>query len=150
MHGAPGAHREPVNWLNHRPSCCVPGVFAVETIPTFHSISRPLAPNSFGHFYPRNSPTTPTMDAATPPTNIHIALSVGEPVKKREMSELNDVDAMMPNTISRIPAARRASETALLMFFPFMNRHSPDDSRTGVNSSDFPAFLEARREVRAG
>src|ERR1700730_6325446 len=75
MHGAPGAHREPVNWLNHRPSCCVPGFFAVETIPTFHSICRPLAPNSFGHFYPRNSPTTPTMDAATPPTNIHIALS---------------------------------------------------------------------------
>jgi hypothetical protein len=60
------------------------------------------------------------MDAATPPTNIHIALSVGEPVKKREMSELNDVDAIMPNTISRIPPARSASETALLMFFSFL------------------------------
>jgi hypothetical protein len=69
----------------------------------------------------RSSPTTPTMDAITPPSNIHIALSVGEPVKKREMSEVNDVDAMTPNTISTIPAARRASETALLMFFPFMN-----------------------------
>jgi hypothetical protein len=50
---------------------------------------------SFGHFfYPCNSPTTPTTNATTPPTNIRIALSVGEPVKKREMSELNDVDAI--------------------------------------------------------
>jgi hypothetical protein len=57
------------------------------------------------------------MDAITPPSNIHIALSVGEPVKKREMSEVNDVDAITPNTISTIPAARRPSETALLMFF---------------------------------
>src|ERR1700674_611107 len=58
------------------------------------------------------------MDATTPPSNIHIALSVGEPVKKREMSEVNDVDAITPNTISTIAPARRASETALLMFFP--------------------------------
>jgi hypothetical protein len=42
---------------------------------------------AFGHFHPRSSPTAPTMDAITPPSNIHIALSVGEPVKKREMSE---------------------------------------------------------------
>jgi len=68
------------------------------------------------------------MDAATPPTNIHIALSVGEPVKKREMSELNDVVAMRPNTTSRIPAARRASEIALLMFFPLMNPHFQQNS----------------------
>jgi hypothetical protein len=72
----------------------------------------------FGHFYHRTSPTTPTMDATTPPSNIHIALSVGEPVKKRERSEVNDVDAITPNTISTIPPARRESETALLMFFP--------------------------------
>jgi hypothetical protein len=75
---------------------------------------------SFGNFYPRNSPTTPMTDATTPPSNIQIALSVGDPVKKREMSEVNDVDAMTPNTISRIPPARRASETALLMLFPLM------------------------------
>ena len=31
----------------------------------------------------------------------------------------------------------------------YITRHSPDDSRTGVNSSDFLAFLEARRELRA-
>jgi hypothetical protein len=63
------------------------------------------------------------METTTPPSNIHIALSVGEPVKKREMSEVNDVDAMTPNIISRIPPARSASETALLMFFPFVNQH---------------------------
>src|SRR5881398_2220778 len=55
------------------------------------------------HFYPRNSPTTPTMDAATPPTSIHIALSVGEPVKKRAMSELNELAALTPKMSSRMP-----------------------------------------------
>jgi hypothetical protein len=29
------------------------------------------------------------------------------------------------------------------------NRDSPDDSRTGVNSSAFPAFLEAKRRYVA-
>jgi hypothetical protein len=67
------------------------------------------------------------MDATAPPINIHIALSVGEPVKNREMSELNDVDAMIPNTMRRIPTATRASEIALVMFFPLMNRKSPDE-----------------------
>jgi hypothetical protein len=31
-----------------------------------------------------------------------------------------------------------------------LDRHSPDDSRTGVNSSDFLASLEARREPAGG
>jgi hypothetical protein len=35
------------------------------------------------------------------------------------------------------------------MFAIEFNRHSPDDSRTGVNSSDFLASLEARRELPA-
>lgn len=76
----------------------------------------PLQLNRLDIFYPRNSPTAPTTDATTPPTNIQIALSVGDPVKKREMSEVNDVDAMMPKIMSRIPPARSASETALFMF----------------------------------
>jgi hypothetical protein len=75
-----------------------------------------------GISHPRNSPTAPTTDATTPPTNIHIALSVGEPVKKREMSEVNDVDAMMPKTMSRIPPARSASETALFIFVPIAQK----------------------------
>jgi len=67
-------------------------------------------------FYPRNSPTTPTMDRTTPPISIHIALSVGAPVKKRAMSELNDLAALKPKMISRIPPASSASATALFMF----------------------------------
>jgi hypothetical protein len=34
------------------------------------------------------------MDRTTPPISIHIALSVGAPVKKRAMSELNDLFTM--------------------------------------------------------
>jgi hypothetical protein len=55
------------------------------------------------------------MIATTPPTSIHIALSVGEPVKNREMSELNDFDAETPKIKRRIPPARIASDTALFM-----------------------------------
>jgi hypothetical protein len=32
-----------------------------------------------------------------------------------------------------------------LSLYTHLSRHSPDDARTGVNSSDFLAFLEARR-----
>jgi hypothetical protein len=66
-------------------------------------------------FDPRNIPTSPIMIATTPPTSIHIALSVGEPVKNREMSELNDFDAATPKIVRRIPPARIASETALFI-----------------------------------
>jgi hypothetical protein len=74
--------------------------------------------NVVAHSYPRNSPTTPMADATPPPISIHIALSVGEPVKKREMSELNDVAAMKPKIISRMPPTRSASDTALVTTFP--------------------------------
>jgi hypothetical protein len=59
------------------------------------------------------------MDAAAPPTSIHIALSVGEPVKKREMSELSEFEALTPKTINTIPPTRSAIETknSLLIFF---------------------------------
>jgi len=66
-------------------------------------------------FDQRNSPTSPITVATAPPTNIHIALSVGEPVKNREISELNDFVALTPKIISRIPPARIASETTLFI-----------------------------------
>ena len=50
------------------------------------------------------------MDSTTPPISIHMALSVGDPVKNREMSEPSDFDALMPKTSSSTPAARNASE----------------------------------------
>ena len=46
-----------------------------------------------------------------PPTSNHIALSVGEPVKKREMSELSEFDALTPKTINTIPPTKSAIET---------------------------------------
>src|SRR5262249_22485454 len=41
------------------------------------------------------------------------------------------------------------SRATLTFPFPRLTRHSPDDSRTGMNSSVFLASLEASREVRA-
>jgi hypothetical protein len=66
----------------------------------------------------RNRPTSPRTVTTTPPTNIHIDLSVAEPVKNREMSELDESYAMMPKIRRRIPPARSASETALFMDRP--------------------------------
>jgi hypothetical protein len=81
----------------------------------FSLIEARIGQHSHYSFDPRNNPTSPIMIATTPPTSIHIALSVGEPVKNREMSELNDFDAATPKIVRRIPPARMASETALFM-----------------------------------
>jgi hypothetical protein len=55
------------------------------------------------------------MMATIPPMSIHIALSVGEPVKNRETSELNDFVAATPKTTRTIPPARIASEISLFI-----------------------------------
>lgn len=78
-------------------------------------------------FDPRNKPTSPRTVATTPPTNIHIDLSVAEPVKNREMSELDESYALMPKIRRRMPPARTASETALFIdkpsfCFPYLER----------------------------
>ncbi len=57
---------------------------------------------------PRASPTSPMTAAITPAASIYIALSVGEPVKTREMSELSEFDALTPKTMSKIPTAIHA------------------------------------------
>jgi hypothetical protein len=69
-------------------------------------------------FDPRSNPVTPMIDTTTPPISIHIALSVGVSVKAREMSELTEFDALIPNIISSTPAARMASEMVLSMGEP--------------------------------
>jgi hypothetical protein len=66
-------------------------------------------------FEARNRPTKPSTVAATPPTNIHIDLSVAEPLKNREMSELVESYALIPKIRRRIPPARTASEIALFI-----------------------------------
>ena len=54
-----------------------------------------------------------------PPISSHIVLSVGEPVKKLETSELNDFDAETPYITRTIPPARIASEISLFIEFSF-------------------------------
>jgi hypothetical protein len=80
---------------------------------------------------PRIKPTNPRTVAVTPPTNIHIDLSVAEPVKNREMSELEELYASMPKIRRRMPPARSASEIALIMENPsFLDRFVRGTSAT--------------------
>ncbi len=67
------------------------------------------------HFAPRIVPKSPMDAAAIPPMSIQTALSVGEPVKNRETSELNDFVAFTPITMSTMPPTSRAMEMALFM-----------------------------------
>jgi hypothetical protein len=50
-----------------------------------------------------------------PPMSIHTALSVGEPEKNLETSELNEFVALMPVTIRTMPPTSRAREMSLLI-----------------------------------
>jgi len=69
--------------------------------------------------------TEPTIAEAMPPNNSHMDLSVGEPVKKRDTSELNESDAFRPNTIITMPAANSASPIPLFIMFLISCRDSP-------------------------
>jgi hypothetical protein len=68
--------------------------------------------HGFNHLPRRITPKKPIAAAAIPPMSIQMAWSVGEPVKKRETSELNDFVAFAPITM---PPASRAMETALFV-----------------------------------
>jgi hypothetical protein len=71
-------------------------------------------------FEGRNSPASPITLATTPLTSIHIARSVGAPVKNREMSEPAELVALIPKITKIMPPARRASEMVLFIGeFPF-------------------------------
>ena len=59
------------------------------------------------------------MIATIPPSIIHIALSVGEPVKNREMSEVNEFVAETPKTTRTMPPARITSEVSLFIELSF-------------------------------
>jgi len=78
----------------------------------------PPARVAFPYFELRNvivRPARPTTAAAIPPMSIQTALSVGEPVKNRETSELNEFVALMPTIMSTTPPASRARETILFI-----------------------------------
>jgi hypothetical protein len=54
--------------------------------------------------------TKPTIDKTAPAISIQTALSVGVPVKKREISELKELMARAPSTKSTTPATKREIE----------------------------------------
>jgi len=66
-------------------------------------------------FDPRSKPTRPKTVATTPPTSIHIDLSVAEPVKNLEMSELDESYALMPKIKRSTPPASSAIEIVLFI-----------------------------------
>lgn len=66
-------------------------------------------------FLPRKVPNNPTVVATIPATSSQIAFFVGEPVKNRETSEVNDSEALTPHIIKTIPATSSATERPLFM-----------------------------------
>ena len=60
-------------------------------------------------------PATPTTVAIRPPMSIQTALSVGEPVKNRETSELNEFVALIPVIISTTPPMSKARDIILFI-----------------------------------
>src|SRR5206468_1626455 len=71
-----------------------------------------------GYLARMNRPTNPITLATAPPIISHMALSVGEPVKVRETSELNEWFAWSPKNKRIIPPASRATEIALFISQP--------------------------------
>ena len=63
----------------------------------------------------RNSVASPTTAETMPPMSIQTALSVGEPVKNLETSELNEFVALTPTTMRTMPPASRAREIILFI-----------------------------------
>jgi hypothetical protein len=66
-------------------------------------------------FEPRNVSVNPTMVATMPPISIQTALSVGEPVKNLETSELKEFVALIPMIMRATPPASRAREKILFI-----------------------------------
>jgi hypothetical protein len=62
-------------------------------------------------FEPRTVKAKPTTAATRPPMSIQTALSVGEPVKNRDTSELKEFVALMPKIMRTTPPTRRPRET---------------------------------------
>jgi hypothetical protein len=63
-------------------------------------------------------PANPATVATTPPINIHIALSVGDPVKNREKSEPIESDALTPNMINMMPTTSSTSDIGDFILIP--------------------------------
>lgn len=59
------------------------------------------------------------MMATTPPTNIQTDLSVGDPVKNLDMSELNESMALIPSMIRVTPPMSRTVDMILFIVLTF-------------------------------
>ena len=59
--------------------------------------------------------TRPVMPAPMPQMSIHIDLSVGFPVKKRDTSDPKESDSLIPKATKAIPAANSPIPSALFI-----------------------------------
>jgi hypothetical protein len=66
-------------------------------------------------FQLRNVPVRPTIAVKVPAMSIQTALSVGEPVKNLETSELKELVALNPAMISATPPMRNMREMILFI-----------------------------------
>jgi hypothetical protein len=101
------------HWFGQFPFTCR---FCSEQLNRQHYFGIDVRLHSQTVFDLRNRPSSPRTVTTTPPSNIHIDLSVAEPVKNREMSELDESYALMPKINRRMPPARTASEIALFIY----------------------------------
>jgi hypothetical protein len=69
-------------------------------------------------FLTRKMPNNPTTAATMPLTKSQMALSVGEPVKNRDTSELKESEALTPQIIITIPPTSTATNILLFMCSP--------------------------------
>jgi hypothetical protein len=75
-------------------------------------------------FDPRDKPAKPTVAATTPPIMNQTALSPGNPVKKFDISELIECEALTPKMIKTMPPIRNTIDMTLFIN-PSVKRCAP-------------------------
>jgi len=81
-------------------------------LPALEADRSGLPPEHYLAVEPRVMTKNPKLAEARPPIRSQIALLVGDPVKNRETSELNESDALNPKMISTIPTTNSAMPRA--------------------------------------
>lgn len=61
------------------------------------------------------------MAAAIPTAISQTALLAGEPVKKRDTPELNDLETLTPQIINKTPMASNTTEMTLIILTPLLS-----------------------------
>jgi len=83
---------------------------------------------------PFKAKKSPNPAARIPETSSQIVRSVGDPLKVRETSDANELEALMPRTISSAPAANNVIPRTVFIVIPF--------SKTPVRPSCIGTFVE--------